>query len=223
MNKSSIVNQIAFNLYNKTCKKAIELAKFTGDNNERVNQFNSNVPHDISNLIWDTNFNRIESINLCFEIYEDMPCYAHLISLNMEYAYFSLAERKHTIEKIYHYLSLGNNTYFKPIEYSLWCDFFEDDSTVTEVWSGLIKANENKKIYTSLLNVSGPVPFYLKNKLYELLLDNKEYHYMIFNSLLYSYYDYYGKIDIGKARQIMDILEIDKTIKEVKDFMRILN
>jgi len=60
-----------------------------------------------------------------------------------------------------------------------------------------------------LLELAGPVPFDLKETQYNSLLVDKTSHEFILNSLLYSAYDVYGKIDKKKALNLLAKLKVD--------------
>jgi hypothetical protein len=88
-----------------------------------------------------------------------------------------------------------------PIVYSLWCDFFEND-LVDDAWNSLELEDASDLALRRILQVSGPVPFRLKERLYVKLLPDKTWHDDILRSLHFSIVDVFGSIDRAAAQVI---------------------
>lgn len=221
MRKTELIRKIDNILYRKTCEEAQKYATTTGKIKDTKNSFDSELPHDISFDLWDLEIPTIEIIDICFELYEDMPCYTYLMYLAMEYKSFSDNEKIYTLQKISQYLIDGNLIFTTPIEYSLWCDYFEDPEVVAYTWNNLLEiCNYNDNVLKSLLEVSDPVPYNLKQKLYNFLIKDEKWHYQVFKSLLFSTYDYFGSINDEGAVSVFRRLNIDETSDEVIYFMK---
>lgn len=220
MTKNELIKDIDTDAYKKTCEEAIKCAHNTGKQLNHKEAFDSMIPHDVSFELWNLDLSVSQLLDIFFELYEEMPCYAYLMYLNMEFKRFSESDRNLVIDKFYEYLSIDNPILSKPIEYSLWCDYFEDNELVEYVWERLLGIESSDDIFIKkLLALSGPVNFHLKDKLYKKVIGNKNLHYSIFQSLRASSVDYYGKIDKDKARNILEMLEIDKSTDEYYDFL----
>lgn len=223
MTKDELIKNIDINTYKKTCEEVSRFAHKTGKQLNHKESFDSMIPHDISFELWDLDLPVCQLIDIFFELYEDMPCYAYLMYLKMEFPMFSDNDRNLVINKFYEYLSEDNSRLSTPIEYSLWCDYFEDNEIVEFVWERLLQlGSSNDILVKKILGVSGPVDFNLKEALYKKVLTNKNLHYNIFQSLRASAVDFYGKIDKVKARYVLEKLEIDKSTDEYNDFLTYL-
>lgn len=102
------------------------------------------------------------------------------------------------------------NYYANPVGYVLWAEFFLDEASVNETWAGLMQHIACKKTVKKLLKICGPVPFLLKEKLYQPLIGNQEFHESIFKSLLFISVDLFGKTDQKKALAILTKLNLPK-------------
>lgn len=167
---------------------------------------------EMSDKIWYSALTNSQKISLGFQLFEIFPSYYHFL------VPFYHALRNNEItdpnekeviwKKFMQYLT-AENYYADSVGYVLWVDFFEDPSTVRDCWQGLVNNYPSKKSLLRLLESAGPVPFDLKEILYHSLLDDRENHEAIFNSLLYSAYDVYGQFDKGKAAKILAKLKVD--------------
>ena len=108
------------------------------------------------------------------------------------------------------YLSKGNKNQKEAVEYSLWVDFFENNETVEEAWKSMIGNYENEVILKRLLPISGPVPFDLKEEFYKRVVKDEKWHEYILDSLVGSFFDVFGQINIEKARLILSRLKVNK-------------
>jgi len=80
------------------------------------------------------------------------------------------------------------------VEYALWVDFFEDQSTCQEAWLELTK-RASGEVLSRLLIVAGPMPYELKHPFYVELAKDPEKHNVLAESLVCSINDVYGKVD----------------------------
>ena len=95
-----------------------------------------------------------------------------------------------------------------PLEYSLWCDYFENTETVEEAWQALTSDASNERILRCVIKASGPVPYELKRTLYEQLAERLEWQQPIFEALFYSAHDFFGQIDPTHAGHLVARLQI---------------
>lgn len=213
--------KIGLDRFNKECMEAKEKAKFTGGPD--LNSFyNSNIPHELSDYVWDSSIKISEKLKIAFELYEDLPCYAVLMYINLNFNEFSLNEKSMLWNKLRTYLMSEDEIHAKPIEYTIWCDYFEDDNKVEEAWDNILREPVNDTLIKRTLECSGPVPFKLKEELYFNLISDKKWHYYIYKSLLTSAFDYFGNIEKDKARCIIKNLNISKEIENfdrLKEFL----
>jgi len=203
--------------YARECELIQKSAPFTGYSAHTDKIYSSELVHDLMDEFWNLDFDDEQLIELFFGIYEDLPSSWSLTTLCWKYIESEIKLKKIILSKLYYYLTINNRVYSRPIEYSLWCDYFEDIKLVDEVWNFLInKKDISDNVVKSLLNCSGPVPYKLKEGFYINLINKKEYHSDIFNSIKFSVFDYFGQIDKKKAKKILKKLKIDKKNIEYK-------
>ncbi|MFN0007131.1 MAG: hypothetical protein ACKVXR_04420 [Planctomycetota bacterium] len=159
-------------------------------------------------MIWDTESPWVDRVTLFFSIYDVMPSYGHLIYAKMKYGEFDADARAQWWSEIRERLVGPDLALRQPIAYSLWCNFFEDDRAVEESWAELTANDAPRALLRVVLANSGPVPFGLKQCLYDRLLPDPAWHASIFESLVRSAFDVYGQIEIAAARSLLDRLEL---------------
>jgi hypothetical protein len=174
---------------------------------------------DISDTVWYSTKTNSQKIALGFQLYETFPSYYHFLVpfyhgiRNNE---IIVSSEKEIIWKQFMKYLASENYYADPVGYVLWVEFFEDENTVRETWQGLVNNYTDRKSLVRLLEQAGPVPFDLKEALYNSLLIDKSTHEQIFNSLLYSAYDVFGQIDKKKAINILAKLKVDTKTENYK-------
>lgn len=209
MNKSTIIAEVGKNIYDELCKQAERAAPKTGGDSPLEEQFISDIPHEImTDFIWESDLSVREKIQLTFDLYDDMPCYAYLMYLKLHYSDFAPEEKLFCLHQIRNRINSGKLEYSKPAAYSLWVDFFEDQSTVRETWEIMTDKTMPEEGLQQMLIASGPVPFELKKELYERLIRQKKWHCYIFRSLLHSRFDVYGQLNRKEARKLLEQLDL---------------
>lgn len=174
---------------------------------------------EISDKVWYSTMANSQKISLGFQLFETFPSYYHFLTpfyhgiRNKEIA---APTEKEIIWKHFMKYLASENYYADPVGYVLWVEFFEDETTVRDTWQGLVNNYSDKKSLLRLLEQAGPVPFDLKEPIYNSLLVDITNHELIFNSLLYSAYDVFGQIDKKKALNILANLKIDTGTENYK-------
>lgn len=174
----------------------------------RGGDVSSDLPHELANRIWYSDVPASEKIRLFFEIYDEIPSYGLSMYSTHCYRDFSLAEKALWWAGVRKRLGSGDPALRNPLEYSLWCDYFENSETVEEAWQALTSDASDEQMLRCVIKASGPVPYELKRALYEQLAERVEWRQAIFEALLYSAYDYFGQIDATHARHLLARLEI---------------
>jgi hypothetical protein len=166
---------------------------------------------DTADNIWDSNEIGIEKkIELSIALIDIKPDYSIFSRIKWNYESFSLSNKKWYWETVIKFLKSGNKIAKEAIEYSLYVDFFEDNSTVEEVWNLLFGYND-ENVDQSLMKVCGPVPFNLKKELYYKYIRYKNWHELIFESLRQSFLGPYGNLDVQNGLNILNRLKIKNT------------
>ncbi len=190
--------------------------------NKRLSSDTWDLFDEISDKVWYSTMTNSQKISLGFQLFETFPSYYHFLT-----PFYHGIRNKEIVdptekEIIWKYLMkyLASEEYYAdPVSYVLWVEFFEDKTTVKDAWQGLAHLVNNysdKKALQRLLEQAGPVPFDLKESIYNSLLIDKTNHELIFNSLLYSAYDVFGQIDKKKALNILSKLKVDTETENYK-------
>lgn len=166
---------------------------------------------NLASDVWYSDKSNLDKIDLGFQLFDKFPNYfLFLVPFyrRVRDKDFDSGNEKNLIwKKFMDYL--GSEPYYAdPVAYVLWVEFFEDKSTAQETWKGLMNYKSNKKALLRLIESSGPVPFELKEPVYQKLLTDTKNHNAIFKSLLFSSYDIYGQIDNEKARILLSKLNV---------------
>lgn len=170
----------------------------------------ADVPHEIDELLWyegDAPADRRMAVAL--ELYRAMPCYANLMGLKLVFDDLPQDVRERMWAEFRTLLAQPDERLAEPLAYSLFVDFYEDPATVDEAWAetGAADPREPRRL-ERVLESSGPVPFTLKERLYERLVDDPRWHPHLFRSLLRSAIDTYGDLDERKARNWLQRLDL---------------
>lgn len=216
MEKERIIDTIGVQRYQEACEQAWKAAPNTGYQLQtRTAMFSSDVPSEIEDLIWEgagleilPDGGDVECIQRIFEIYEEMPCYSLLWQIYYRYDYLSSQAKAlfwTTMRELFRHEEPAR---WQPAAYTIWCDYLEDPCRVEEAWSVLTQDLSHTRLIEQLLIASGPAPFWLKEALYEHLLKDPSWHDAIFRSLLHSRFDYFGQIDVAKAREVLGHLDL---------------
>jgi hypothetical protein len=220
MDKSEIIGMIGVENFQPVADWAWQCAADTGKGVAK-GMFSSDLPYEICELIWSerglTNYDRL---SLIYDIYEEMPCYWFLASVKMNFKKADAGSKQMIWDRYRKYLDLEQDVLAGPVRYSLWCDFFEDPDTVQEAWKELaLYRDATDRTLERILPESGPVPFELKDDLFRRLLPERRWHPYIYQSLLFSAFNVYGKIEMGRARDILSQLELPADVEHL-DLLR---
>lgn len=209
-----IIDFIGKEKFDAACAEAIKAAPGTGTTLGKDSFKSDNIPHEISDMIWDEPGDTLAKLELAFRFYEVMPCYGYLMYLSMNNSQFSV-ETKEYFWSHYKKFLAGDATLADPVAYSLWCDYFEDGGMVHEAWENLTSDISNGVLLRRVLVVSGPVPFPLKEKLYQRLLPQEMWHPAIFRSLLHSQFDVYGSMDRKRGLAFLQKLKLPRDMENL--------
>lgn len=227
MNKHDLVGRIGVQEYAVACAEAWknDSIEDCGSIKTKNCVIDSEVPYRISMFIWrnHNSLSYLEKLQLTFQIYADMPTYTYLEYIPNKYQNFSLQERNVFWNWVRNILSKPEIALSNPVECLLWFDFFDNPNTVDESWTELTKADAPDLQIQRILIASSPVPFPLKEILYKRLIENTDWHYYIYYSLLYSKMDVDGKFDKKRAKQIFSKLVLQPGVEYLSYFIKVVN
>ena len=214
LNHEVLVASVGIAEYREACEAARADAA-REDYGRGFPTFDSYIAHDLDDRVWDSELPVSSKLGLAFGLYEDMPSSAFLMCLYFRYSDLPEREQELFWDWIRAQLSSEDPALRAPVAYSLWCDWFEDPAMVDVAWSELARTDAPDRVLQEALVSSGPVPFRLKSALYDELLPEQRWHYYIFQSLLHSQFDVYGKIDKREARRIFKKLRLPPKTEHV--------
>lgn len=146
-----------------------------------------------------------------FEIFTVWPCYTTASHLYGEFihgeAVDELAKRQ-LWHGILDCIGSDDLSIREAIEYVLWVDFFEDQSTCKETWGELTSRVRRPEVLDRLIVNAGPVPFALKQPFYRKLSRDPSRHAVLAESLARSIDDAFGQTDLVETQKYFDKLQL---------------
>jgi len=144
------------------------------------------------------------------DIYRAMPLYDFIFDLFMKRPYEEMESDARMMFWAFSRdrVSSPDDALADPVAYSMWCDFFEDSARLKEAWQMLVTEESSPLMLRRILDACGPVPFRLKQPLYDRLITDESWHDSIFQSLLFSHTDVYGDFDREAAACIYSKLTL---------------
>ena len=206
MNRNKIIQTIGpvkFAEYSELVFKGVEDTG-TGIPDES----DDDIPGDVYDLIWESELTGKEKIRLLFEMYREIPTHSLIFNVYINWVDYTSDMKQEVWKKFRKILAGDDDLLAKPVEYYLWCGFFEDPARVLEAWEALVTEDAKPKLLERVLINSGPVPFSSKFQLYKKLISNPKWHHYIYQSVLHSVFDCYGKISEIEARSVLVKLDL---------------
>jgi hypothetical protein len=130
--------------------------------------------YEIEKKIENTIVSTQEKVEVYLEVFEEFPSYGHFL----EPIYRLMRDGELTEEnkslvflKFRDYICKDYKTLVRTeTEYVLWAEFFENSDIVEESWNYLIKScGLDLDSMEKIILFAGPVPYHLKNKVFDLL------------------------------------------------------
>ena len=179
---------------------------------------------DIGDYIWweDESLNIEQKVNLTLKLLDLNPEYEFFMLLDINFDKINTTSRNLIWTYFSHHLSGEDTKQRDAVEHSLCDDFFNDEDRVQEAWNAMIR-NSNDGILQRLLINSGPVPYDLKDELYQKLLKDTTWHYFILESLFNSFSYGFGEIDFEAARKLLPKLKAHRSSEKYLELFEALN
>jgi hypothetical protein len=211
----NLIDHVGEDRFVEACAWAWRTAAATGEAKEEgrrspISDEAHDVPHELEELVWVRGeASARERVALAFALYREMPCYATLMYTTGYFATWDDDARRLFWSEYRTLVSDADDRLAEPVAYSLWSDYFEDATTVTEAWREMAQPDRlSDRGLARVLDAAGPVPFALKSPLYDRLAQSKRWHLAIFRSLLHSAFDAYGDIDRAAAARLLARLSV---------------
>jgi len=173
-------------------------------------------PHDLAAEIQIDSIPAALRVAMLFEAFEDLRSYGMVMYLKHEFDAGDAELRTGILSKFRSCLESQDEGLVQEVLYALWCDYFEDPATVEEAWRHLAGTGSPPLLLRRLLPRAGPVPWHLKKPLLDSLVLDRKWHPSIFECLLYSAFDAYGKIDKADAGRLLGRLELAPEVEHLE-------
>jgi hypothetical protein len=169
------------------------------------------VPHELEGRIWDdARLSWSERVELMLALYREMPCYATLMYAGMSLSSMDDDGAEGFWAGIRGLLDEGDDRLADPVAYWLWSGPFEhSDREARAAWSEVTVRPATEQRLERVLERSGPIPYRLKQHLYDELEPEERWHPWILKSLVGSAFDVFGRIDRRDARRRLARLRVD--------------
>jgi hypothetical protein len=152
------------------------------------------VPHDLQDLWDDADGDRL---GVALRILREMPCYANTMALKWN---ANEIDRERLWSAYRDALDGDDEPLVKTVSYSLWVDFFEDQTTVSEAFNAMIDGAPDTRI-ARILEISGPVPWHLKAPWFGWL--GKRWRKPVAAATESARAEYYGQVDEADAKRFL--------------------
>jgi hypothetical protein len=205
--------------YRAACRWAWRTAAGTGERSEPQSGASAldEVPHELADVWHDGKTSLPDRVDLALRIYQEMPCYANTMELKSFYGKFGTAEKRRFWDMYRAALDSDDDRLAEPVAYSLWVDFYEDQETVHEAWQETSRCDEtaSRRRLQRVLEIAGPVPWHLKEPVFEQLIGDAAWHPFIFRALVGSAFDAYGALDPRAAKTWLDRLHLSEATTDL--------
>ena len=223
MQHKELILAIGPKRYRDACAIAVETAGDTGMEMPPSQRVLWEIPHEVIDLLWAQEEAVEQMLDQAFAVYEEMPTYGLLSALSDQFEILGDDGQSHLFEHHRRVLGEGRPTLARPMEYALWTDYLQSPDRVDLAWSTLMTPPVEPALMTSLLVISGPVPYDLKAPIYDRLIQEPSWHHAIFLSILHSKSETYGQCDDDHAREIVKQLQLPPDTGYLDKLQRALN
>ena len=173
---------------------------------------------DYIDEIWETQATTIDKITMSLNLYDIQPTYHVLATMWLNYYSTSIVTYETTdiiLKKYFDELSDPKKDLADSMEYSLYFDIFEDPDRNEHAWNFFLGQKPNEHLLKIILRNSGPVPYQLKQTLYDNLIHLKNFHIDIYRSIRHSCFDYCGLVDKQQALKTLNKLDLGSELNQI--------
>lgn len=171
-------------------------------------------PDDYIEKIWEATLTIRERIQLSLELFDMQPTYHVLTSMWFEYEMAYDGSETSLNELIYSkyqsVLSAGDEDPDGGMQYSLFFDIFQSPEIQIEAWNYFLRNNPSVDFLKIMLSNAAPIPYNTKDKLYQELIKNVDFHVPVYKSIRDSctYLQFYS-VELDKRKAMETILRLD--------------
>ncbi|MHC5905949.1 hypothetical protein ACVNF4_18900 [Streptomyces sp. S6] len=120
----------------------------------------------------------------------------------------------------------------EPVTYSLWVDWFEDPETAEASFAEVLGDDLDRVVESPtpellrragrVLSSSGPVPWAVKHRAYDTVVQLPALHQPLFDGLLAGYHDVYGDLEPASALALLDRLTLPADTTHLAELRTVL-
>ena len=165
-------------------------------------------PHALAVGLNELGLDPQEQLHVLLAAFDDRPSYGVLMYVKLLYSDAPAAVGNEFLSAYRTYLVGPDERKAHEVLYSLWCDFFEDSEKVEPIWRSLVGPGSAPILLKRVLPCAGPVPWPLKRQLLNDLAAHPSWHPVVFQCLLRSQFDAFGKIEPNEARRLLARLKL---------------
>lgn len=214
-----LIDVVGRERFDAACTWAWRTAKGTGgwdDDGEWPDDL-AEVPHELDDFVYDA-APAGERMRLGIELYHAMPCYWNAVGMYHVHRELDGADRAWFWAEMRRLMDDPDDRLADPQGYTLWCDYFEDQSTVEEAWTELTGSQHpgGERRVRRAVELSGPVPWALKAPVLRRCLAHPELHVTLVRALAGAAFDVYGRIELDEARAIVEQLPVRSDLPELE-------
>ena len=192
-------------------------------------------------LIWMQSLTIKEKILLSFQLFDLFPTTYVLMSLWLNYFGSGNQNRELTniiFQKYQTELSNSTSNLHEALEYSLFFDIFQSPEIQCDAWHYFLENQPSEKFLNIMMANAAPIPYPIKDKLYQTLIKETHFHVPIYRSIRDSctYTQGYaveldkpqalktiGKLDIGEYISELDKEKGRETYSQILTFLSTQN
>jgi hypothetical protein len=171
-------------------------------------------PDNLIYDIWETSLSVKGKIILSLELFDIQPTYHVLTTMWLAYAVangdWTTDFNKIIYAKYRSVLSAADKGPNEGMEYSLFFDIFQSPKIQKEAWDYFLDNNPSDKFMMTMLANSAPIPYSIKDKLYQKLITNVDFHIPIYKSIRdNSTYAHGYSVELDKPKALETILSLN--------------
>jgi len=147
---------------------------------------NNLKPDDYNEIIWQQSLTSNEKIILSLQAFDDQKTSYSLMTLWLEYSVSrTMTSELNKIIYNKYQTDLSNSTYDleMSMEYSLFFDIFQSPELQQEAWIYFLGNNPTDSFLIIMLKNAAPIPYAIKDRLYQKLISNPDFHIPIYKSI----------------------------------------
>jgi hypothetical protein len=168
---------------------------------------------DLIELIWKQSLTVKEKIVLSFRLFDRFPTAYVLMELWVNYRVTGNVNRELTniiFQKYQEDLSKPTSNVHEAMEHSLFFDIFQSPELQSAAWDYFLENQPNEDFFKIMLANAAPMPYWIKDKLYQALIPDTRFHVAIYKSIRDSCtYSRGYVVDLDKTQALKTVTKLD--------------